>query len=268
MAKEKESKEIAEVKPAGLPTEIFSGMEADATNASGFEGMSADDCAVPFLMLLQATSKKINGPAPLVGAKAGDLFNTVSNEIFQPPFRVIPCAFKKSWVEWRPRELGGGFVKEHATDELLAQCKKGQKGEDVLANGNNLVATAYHFVLVLKEDGKYERAVLSFTSTQLKKSKKWNTQMRSQQLRLANGKIIVPPMYALSYLLEVVQESNDKGSWKGLLVGKPERIASAEIYTAAKLFHQEATSGLVKVSQIVDEDAETIAEGPVMPEVM
>ena len=147
MAKEKESKEIAEVKPAGLPTEIFSGMEADATNASGFEGMSADDCAVPFLMLLQATSKKINGPAPLVGAKAGDLFNTVSNEIFQPPFRVIPCAFKKSWVEWRPRELGGGFVKEHATDELVMAMEK------LLAGGRYISATlAEHMAHSLVDD--------------------------------------------------------------------------------------------------------------------
>ena len=54
---------------------------------------------------------------------------------------------------------------------------KGDKGRDVMPNGNELQNTAQHYVLLLKEDGGYEQAVISMKSTQLKKSRRWNSMM-------------------------------------------------------------------------------------------
>ena len=88
---------------------------------------------------------------------------------------VIPCFYQKKWIEWKQRESGGGFVKQHDTEDIMQSTTPDAKNNSILPNGNVVVPTANYFVLVVKPNGATETAVLSMTKTQLTKSKKWNS---------------------------------------------------------------------------------------------
>jgi hypothetical protein len=248
------SKELEKTGKKELATNILGFLANDAEKNSGFENMTSDDVALPFLAILQALSPQVRGLNKIEGASEGDFYNTVTQEIYKGSIKIVPCAFKKAYVEWTPREQGGGYVKEHPSSDIIAMTKKDEKGRDVLANGNLIVTTAYHFVLILKESGTIERAIISFTSTQLKKSRRWNSQMMNLQLKLPNGQLIRPPMYSHTYCAKTISESNDLGQWSGWEITSPQLIDDARVYTLAKSFSDDCLKGAVKVAPPVQQD--------------
>jgi hypothetical protein len=222
-------------------------MASDARERSGFENMGADDIALPFILVLQALSPQLRGTTKIKGADEGDFFNTATGEIYKDKIIIVPCAYQKLWVEWSKREDGGGFVRQHSSADILDHTTKDEKNRNVLANGNHIVDTAYHYCLLIKPDGRTERIVLAFTSTQLKKSRRWNSQMISLQLKVGD-QVITPPMFSHTYSIETIEESNDQGSWAGLMIGNPVLIEDVNLYTAARKFHLDVMKGSVKTS--------------------
>ena len=227
-SKKKEEKNLPatkapEAKNLPATTEMFTG-EA----SSGFEGIRPADVAIPFLFVLQSMSPQVKrGTAQhIVGAEEGKLFNSVTLEVLDPPARVVPCAFQKAWVEWVPREAGGGFVKQHLDEAVMEKTTRNEKNIDVLANGNHIIPTAYHFCLVLKADGKMEKVVIAMTRTQLKKSRRWLSQMMSIQMRTPAGKLFRPPMFSHVYEIGTAVEQRDQYSWFGYTIGSPKVVDS------------------------------------------
>jgi hypothetical protein len=241
-------KEVAVKAEAGLPA-LVSSMEQDGAAGAGFEDIKITDCALPFLAVIQSNSPQLLPGKGAKNAKIGSFFNNVTGEAIDAPIDFISCAFKNVMVEWGLRELGGGFKKQHTAAEgeaLLKTCHKDDKGRDILPNGNHLQNTNYHMGLLVKAGGGYERAVIGFVSTQLKKSKKWNTQMLGMQLPKADGKgMFRPPVFGMIYSLGTVAESNAKGNWMGFTISNPRRIEDPGLYAVAKAFYGECQSGAV-----------------------
>ena len=152
----------------------------------GLEKMTASDLAIPFISLIQKTSPQIE---EIDGAKPGMIFNSVTNKLYKE-ITVLPCGYKRSFVEWKPREKGGGYVGEHTPDSELAGKPRNDRGEVVLENGNILVETAYQFILLI-DGNNAETAVISMSSTQLKKARRWNSMMM--------GLKVPHPKYLLKY---------------------------------------------------------------------
>lgn len=227
-----------------------------ADGGSGFENVNAStDAAIPFIGILQSLSPQVKrgSASQILGAQEGDFYNNVTREVIKGVITVVPCAFKKVWVEWVPRESGGGFVQQHPDDSLLKTCSIDEKRNRVLPNGNHLVETAYHFVLVKRVDGRLERAVISMTKTQLKHSRRWMTQMMEIQLRLPNGRVIQPPpMYSHEYDFATFLEEKHQNSWYSFKLTGLRIITEAEVYVRAKKFHAEVTSGSVDVKPTDD----------------
>lgn len=219
-------------------------MMADA--GLGFENVSANDVAIPYLKVLQALSPELRGVTKIAGAEEGLIINTVTGQLMKEA-RIIPCAFKKSYVEWTPREAGGGLVKEHTDEKILEKTKKNERNQDVLPNGNLIVTTAYHYVLVLA-DGGFERALIAMSSTQLKKSRRWLGQMMALQVKVGD-KSFTPPPFSHSYHVGTGMETKDANSWYGWLINDPTMVQDRNIYEAAKKFGQDVTAGLVKVAE-------------------
>lgn len=217
----------------------------------GFENVGVDDIAIPFLQILQSNSPQIKrGEQQIPGAKEGDIFNTITNELYSSDvgILVIPCAYQKAWVEWRPRELGGGFIKQHLTEDILRHTKKNEHGRDALPDGNVIVPTAYHFVLLIDSTTKdYSQAVISMTSTQLKKSRKWNSLMTTLKMTGLNGKF-VPPMFSHIYRLTTVQEQNELGAWSGWHIELVEPVVDVDLYNAAKEFALAVRAGRIAIT--------------------
>ena len=206
----------------------------------GFEGITSQDLAIPYLVLLQKTSPQLEN---VEGAKAGMIYNTVSNDLYES-LEVVPCAYKRVFVEWKPRETGGGYVGEHPIGSDQSQKARNDRGEIILDNGNNLIETAYYFVL-LKNN---EQAVISMSSTQLKKARRWNSMMMGLKIEDSTGKFVTPPSFSHRYKLTSMQEKNDKGSWFGWNIEVEKPVTEQLQYETARSFHEGVSKDQVKLA--------------------
>ena len=233
-----------------LATNLF---EADANK--GFQQMSQEDLALPFLKVLGQLSPEVNTrhAKHIEKAQPGMILNTVTNELYDGTkgIQVIPCYYKREYVEWKERgESLGAPVAIHSTDsDAVASAKRDHQNKDRLPNGNYLENTASHFVLVTGTNTS--TALITMKSTQLKTSKKWNTMMLGIKLKGKDG-LFTPPTYSHVYLLKTVQQSNDKGTWFGWDVNKLGPVQDKAVYDQAKSFSQNISKGNVKVKHTSD----------------
>ena len=109
---------------------------------------------------------------------------------------------------------------------------------------------------MLNDDGSYTTALISMKSTQLKKSKKWNSMILSQTMKDKNGKSFDPPSYAYVYRLKTVDEENSKGKWSGWDISLEGVVENAEAYQRAKSFEKSIAEGEVTVKH-TEEGAES-----------
>lgn len=234
---------------------------AALASGEGFEDVQGRDMfAVPFLVVLQPLSPQCNPAAAehVEGAIPGRILHTVSNELFST-VQVVPVHLTRTFVEWVPRDAGGGFRGEHAGPdaiELFNSKLDRTTGKARLDNGNDLVDTRNHYVLVVREDGHCEPALISMSSTQIKASKQWTSMMqmfRPVSYQLPPG--VLPAMYACAYNLTTVLQENKKGKWFGWRVTRLQEILSADIINAAKSFRRQILGGEVAVDRSVAEAA-------------
>lgn len=243
-------KEVAA--PANTAVALAGMYEEDA--GSGFENADANAYAIPFLGILQSGSpqvKKSDG-AYIKGAEEGHLFNTVTQALIDGAagVDVIPCYYKRSFVKWAPRDAGGGYRGELApSDPQVTAGKTDSDGYLIDNEGNELADTRTHYVLVLDGKGGYQPAVISFSSTQIKKSRQWMSKMNGIQLKRADDSIFTPPMFSHVYHISTVPESNDKGSWFGWKIETSGPVGDANMYAAAKALRAAVVSGEVKEQQ-------------------
>lgn len=219
---------------------------------SGFEEADASAYAIPFIQILQSGSpqcKKSDG-AYIKGAEEGMFYNTVTQELYDGDkgILVIPCHYSNRFIEWKTRESGGGFVAEHMPG-TTPQTAKDDKNRDVLPNGNTLVDTRNHYVLLVKEDGTVEPALITMSSTQLKKSRQWMSKMQGIKLKHPQtGAFVTAPMASRMYRLTTVPESNDKGSWFGFKTELEAVVQDRAQYQAALDFAAAVKSGAAKAN--------------------
>lgn len=237
---------VAAKAESGNALVLASSFEQDA--AGGFQNMNQEDFALPFLRLLTNTSPEVG---EVDGAMPGMIYNSVTGQLFdgKKGILVVPTAYVRQYIEWAPRGTGSGApVAIHpSTSDILSKTHREQgDNKDYLDSGNYIENTANHYVMVIDEAGVPSPALIVMKSTQLKKSRKWNSMMMSVKLPGKNG-LYTPPMYSQVYRLTTVGESNDKGKWFGWEV---ERVGSVEdqgVYAAAKAFAMSVNSGEVKV---------------------
>ena len=255
MAKKTKGKQIATKQPTGTALDVS---QYANLAGQGMEDADADSYAIPFLAILQSNSpqvKKTDG-AYIKGAEEGMIFNTVTGELFQE-VNVIPCYFKREIIEWVPRDDGGGFVGRH---EVGSEPNyENVEGRWTMENGHQLNDTRMHFVLILS-DGKYEPGLVSMTSTQIKKSRKWMT-MLNQRKAKSGKKIFTPPTFTCKFELSTTPEKNEKGSWWGWNL-KPTGdllVNEGELFAAARDFHESVKSGAVQIAAPPASDSESEA---------
>ena len=240
--------EVAETKATAISTfddTLLSG-------GTGLEETTTEDFAIPFIRVLQPMSpqlQKQNG-SYVAGASAGDLYNTVTGEAHdgEKGILIVPCAYNKKYIEWVPREKGGGLVNANHDISILSKCTKDPESRrSYTPDGNEIVETAQFFVLVL-EGGTPQQAVVTFTSTQLGVSRKWLTMLRMARVQNSKGDSVEAPMFAYTYRLSTTTQSNDKGSWNGYSVNQ-EDPTELSVAMMAKDFMSAARSGDVKVKE-------------------
>jgi hypothetical protein len=229
--------------------------EADAND--GLQNMSSqDDLALPFLKLLTTTSPEL---ATMDNAKPGFILNTVTNELFdgKEGLEVIPCHYERKYVEWSPRGSGNSApVAIHpANSDIMSKTRRvAGDSKDYLDNGNYIENTAQHYILYKNKEGLFTMALVVMKSTQLKKSRKWNSMMMSTKMMGKNGPF-TPPTYSQIYRLNSVGESNDKGRWFGWEIERVGPVEDMSVYQQAKAFALSINKGEVKTQHMGEENA-------------
>lgn len=218
----------------------------------GMENADRDSFALPFLVILQKMSPQLdrNDPEHLPEAKEGDVLNTAVRRVFDADddngkgegILVLHVAFKRSFTAWVLREKGGGYKGEFApTDPIIMTTKPDEKKRNILPDGiTQLVDTRLHAVIVLGGD-RPTPALLSLTSTQIKKSKRWMTSM--QEMQAKDGY----PTFAHIYKLTTIPESNDQGNWYGWKIEYVGPATEQEHIDAAVQFYEALQLGQMKM---------------------
>lgn len=224
----------------------------------GFSEVTTEDLAIPFLRVLAQLSPQVNkrDGAYVEGAEAGMIYNTVMNEVYdgEEGVLVIPCHYNRRFVEWTPREKGGGYVQSYdTTDPIVSTTTRNEMGQDVLPNGNYLANTAQFFVLLMHPTMGAQRALITMTSTQLKKARKWMTQAQALTAKGKNG-VYTLPLMSQVYRLTTVQEQNDKGTWYGWEVTRERSLNPAEeddgnLFEMGVAFAKSIKAGEVEVKE-------------------
>lgn len=226
--------------------------EIDLPQGAGLEEADHSAYAIPFLRLLQKGSPVADpdSDAYVEGTKAGMIYNTVSGEVLNPEkedLQFIPVFYRRAFVEWKPRDLGGGggggFVQEYPVaegEQLMRQTTLDDKNRDILPNGNQLNDTRYHYVILLAA-GDMLPAVISMDRTQIKRSKRWCSSMNQEVQAKA-----LKATFQLSYKVETESQSKDGNTWRIWDVKSPTLVAEQSQLNAAIEFYKAIKSGAVK----------------------
>lgn len=246
-----------------VPADLAGAFAEDA--GQGLETMSREDKAIPFIALIQSLSpqRKKDNPRYIEGAEEGDIFNTVTGELFKPEdgLEAIPVYFRKVYNVWTPRDAGGGYRGTFASREEAGgkrQDDEGRFGRYYTDDGDEVIDTAEHYLLV-RSGNTWTPALLSMTSTKLKISRAWNTRM--SLVTVPNKPDVVAPIFARTYMIRSAGQKNEKGEFFNYVIGEG-RWVTTEEYQAAKAFRESLIRGDVKVDYTKSDDAAETDDAP------
>lgn len=207
----------------------------------GSEEVEAQDLVIPRIELIQGLSKarKKSEAAYIEGADEGMLYNNVTRELYGESLKFVPVYFRKEWLLWRDINKGGGFGGAFP-DEDSAQAAL----ETMEVPGEwEVIDTNQHFVLVIKDDGSIEEAVISMAKTKAKASRLLNSLVR------ING----GPRFSRVYELSGVPDTNKAGQDFHSLSVKNVGFVTAEQFAHAEAVYELVKSGAATVDRSTDD---------------
>ena len=183
------------------------------------KGASKDqaDNMVPLIYILQAQSPQVmkRNPQHIEGAEAGSIWlRGVADPVIDGDEGILfqPCYWHKDWVEWIPRDAGGGFVGRHPTlpedAKNIADPRNPNRMNWMRPNGNQLRETRYHVGLVHGR-GAPMPFVIPMSSSGHTTSRAWMFLMNSKH-HPSGG---TWPTCAYIYRLKTKLRTNAQGEW-------------------------------------------------------
>ncbi len=221
------------------------------------KGVSTDtaDNLVPLIYVLQALSPQVNrrNPAFIEGAEPGAFW------LRNAPVEIIPgdpesdnggmiaqsCYYFHDWIEWKPRDAGGGFIARHAplSGDRKEECPVGDavRTEDpqnnkrvryLRPNGNEVIHTRNHVVNIYTPQGVLPY-IIPFSSTGHTTSRAW-----MQLMNTMSGGV----GFAAKYKLTTRERTNPAGTWFAVDVKFHDWCSEAE-YAAGLRLNEAFASG-------------------------
>ena len=228
----------------------------------------AEDYQIPYFNILSKGAPQLeeDDGKYIQGAKLGQIFNTVTNKVYDS-LLVLPVYYRRRFVEWAERGEGSGAPINIYTPE---QFQKFQMDGKVVRGDDNkerfvgkpdtyIENSAEHYVIVLEGNGAWSKAIIKMKSTQLKKSRTWNSLM-SNQRRVEGDEIYQPKDFARAYTLSTVKEKNAKGSWHGWVITENKWIDELGLVNVqaiiedATQFEKSIHSGDIEITPTRDDD--------------
>ena len=223
----------------------------------GLENIDREHRSMPFLKLLQSGSyeTKKKHAKYVEGAEAGMLYNTVTGKLYsgEKGIEVIPVFFNMTYPEWAPFERSEGRpVHNDRGPGIMVKTTQNEQNKDMLENGNQIIKTANHYVIILGD--RPDRALITMKSTQLKESRNWNSLMENEfEIDPKTKKAVPAPIFSRIYKLNSVENSGSF-SWHGYKVSLARKVDNAALYQMARDFHNSLKTSLKKATESVGEN--------------
>jgi hypothetical protein len=253
MSKKNESKEIQTL-VAGVSEERPDWVQK---GAAGSENVTTADMILPRIDIIQAISPQLKSrdPAYIPGAEQGDIYNTVTGEIYGKEVTFIPVMFRKEWVIWKLRKFGGGLVDvfDNPADakrafELMPNRQQMDNGQMVEAF--EIVESHQHFALLMTPTG-IQQAVFSLTKSKIKVSRALNTLVQLADV----------DRFAKAYKFNSVEDKNEKGEF-WTFKAHPVGYVTKDMYDAGKMLYEAIKAGLADVDRSTGTEGDQ-SSGPV-----
>lgn len=217
---------------AQLPAHLQGKMDA----GRGSEDVDSTDLTIPRIQIIQALSpqKKKNHAKYIEGAQEAMAFNTATDELYEGDFYVVPTYFKKEFLIWAidRNSDSNGFRGSYPTELEAEKARRALDGEDN-PNDFEVIDTHQQFVLIINPaTQEVQEAVISMAKSQIKVSKRLNT-----QIRMAGG-----DRFAHVFKFSVVDDKSASGefyNWGFKKVG----YAPVWAYEAGESMYEAVKSG-------------------------
>ena len=126
---------MANAVAAAKGVEVSADVMDDIFETAG-EGASFDssEMQIPFVRIAQAMSPQLSKKKPefIEGASQGDVYNTVTSQYWdgEEGIVVIPCYQTTKYLEFIPREQGGGFQGEIPANDPVLKTEASPPGRN------------------------------------------------------------------------------------------------------------------------------------------
>lgn len=262
---------VAIRKEAAVPAVLDELDEMMQQDAGVGVSTKAEDNIVPNILVLQPLSPEVDEKDAkyIEGAKPGDIYLRGTGVIIPGDVGLWfqPVEMYNKWLEFVPRDSGGGFVAAYDFSEAIDRTHPPEGAERKEDNANRFhfpdshtECIHYHFVVgFMWEEQMPMEYVIPFKSTGHTVAKGWNTTRLRQ--RFPNGQSM--PAAANLYHLTTARKTNKQGTWYVFEVGAPTFIKSEEglevvgdavkAYTIARSLAGAVASGQKIIA--VDDDA-------------
>jgi hypothetical protein len=215
----------------------------DPHSHQGSEDITANDITLPRIEVLQALSPQLkkNEAVYIEGSEQGQIFNTISGEIYGDHVVVVPILFQRQFILWQDRKLGGGFAGSFTT-EVDAELERDSKEKP---DDYEVAEHHINYCLVLHENGNMEEAVLSWARTKLKASRRLNALVQMNP----------GDRFSRAYRLRSVEASSPKGDYWTFDIS-PMGYVPKDIFDRAAAIYAAIKGGERKVDYGVNEGDE------------
>lgn len=187
---------------------------------TGFENQTRDDMSTPFMSLLQTNSPQCGevDDGGIEGAKPGMFLNSATEEIYdgrEDGVVIVPATTEHLFVEYKPRDEGGGFVGIHEVgSDVVRKARANAEAFNKLKHeGNDLVEAFYVYGVIVEDGEPLGGIVIPFTSTKIKAYKKWNTRIGTLLVPTSDGRRQRPPMFAHQVRIKSLKQENQHGKF-------------------------------------------------------
>lgn len=233
-------------------------LRSQVGHQAGMEDVAAGDLLIPRLGLCQALSpqKRKSHASYIDGLLEGQLFNTVTQEIYGDSLTVVALYFFKNRIKYFDIADGGGIdcISANGVDggrispDGCSICKystwgNGEKDDE---HGNDAPeCTLYHNFMSFVPSENSPLAI-SYKSTGLKLSKELLSKVRITRL----------PMYAKYWNISVVTKSADNNEWfeKKIL---PAGFVPSDLFAECEKQFAMLKAASIKVDTTGEDDGDT-----------
>lgn len=176
----------------------------------GSEDVSTQDLVIPRLEIIQDLSpqRKKSEPEYIEGAEEGMMYNTVSKQLYAGDVIIVPVLFRKEYIIWKNRKMGGGFIGSYHS---MAEAEEALSKLDNPVDKDKgplyeIVDTHQNFCLLLAPESTAENPigeeiVLSFSKSKAKIGRQMNS-----IIKMRGG-----DRWSSAYRLSVVPDENRNG---------------------------------------------------------